>query len=786
MAAMEEVAHTLDFSHGSVRLNAEQYKIVTADAGEHQRILAAAGSGKTTTITARIAWLLTHTGVRADQILLLTFSRNAANDMLARVRRLVGAAGIWAGTFHALAKQILTLYGGKDFHGANCFIDELPVKWNQWLRTDRGRTWVGKLRYIVVDEVQDINAIQWRLMESLRHIGSRVILVGDDAQNIYTWRGSSAGFLLDYHSVVPSVRDYQLRQNYRSTDAIVSVANRVMRGIPTLPWKEHMIAAKKGGVKPDVLFFWRLGDEHAWIAKQIAALRAVDASATIAVLARNNVDLYRVEETLLQHGLKVRMLASDRKEDSGPVASNTLIDLTTFHGSKGLEWDITFLISLSDDILPASKTASAIVGERRLFYVACTRARRRMFLTYHGNERTLSRFVREIGYQLLTFHGLAKYALSEFEIHEGTPSLQNLLDCLDGDDWAVVRADNLLPWNDTADSAPLVQERLFAPGESWRIPEWTDVRDFEAFVRLWMKRALLALRGWNTDYKDPLCERMIFTIRVFHEDIGFWEQWRDDIDVALKHFFADTYRFDPAGYGDVETWALERGLPWGQKEIVAATALLAKLRGQLRPLRFEKISLDEFTVRPSNVVIPAEYRADCLRSWRRFTNPAVPWRDCLVDIWRLACLEQVSEGRNACLFRVPVMSDHLNECLPFLESLEGLLKGLVQDDSDLCLNPEVATDDVRPTGADMLIGSTLVRICGERRPDMYMWVESCLMAYLFMSCGLCGPIGAIQIVHPFHGQSWTFYGFDIVKTKRLYERLLAQWKAKQTTGLTEE
>jgi hypothetical protein len=69
-----------------------------------------------------------------------------------------------------------------------------------------------------------------------------------------------------------------------------------------------------------------------------------------------------------------------------------------------------------------------------------------MVLTYHGNERCLSRFVREIGYQHLTFHGLAKYALSEYDVGGASPSLQGLLDCLDGEEWQQVRSAGLLPW----------------------------------------------------------------------------------------------------------------------------------------------------------------------------------------------------------------------------------------------------------------------------------------------------------------------------------------------------
>jgi hypothetical protein len=772
--------YPLAFPYGSVSLNHEQYKIVSADPYEHQRILASAGSGKTTTITARIAWLITQTGIRPDQIVLLTFSRNSAREMLHRVRALVGPVKLWAGTFHALANTVLKEYNGDEHQGSMLFIDELPVKWMQWMRTFKGRQWVGRIRYIVVDEFQDINAIQWRLLETLRHINARMIVVGDDAQNIYTWRGSSAGFLLDFHSIVKGVCDYQLRNNYRSTEAIVSVANRVMRGIPTLPWKEHMVAHKKGGVKPDVLFFWRPSDEYTWLAKTIRQVRTERPTATVAVLARNNKELYRAEEYLLQHGVKTRFLVNERAESWGGEnehPSHTIVDLATFHGSKGLEWDFTFLLSLSDDVLPSRKSPHEIIGERRLFYVAVTRARQRMFLTYHGNERCLSRFVREIGYQHLTFHGLAKYALSEFEIGGGVHSLQSLLDGLDGDDWQHIRKAGILPWNEE-EGSPVLETRLFPTGEAWKLPGWADQRDFEAFVRLWLKRCCLELRGWTDTYSDPLRQRMIFTIRIFQEDRAFWQLWREEFDLMVRHFFKDLKQMIPADFGDVMEWSKERNLDWSQKDIIQATSILAKLRGQIRPLRFEEYSLDEFTIGPAHCVVPAEYRVPVLRSWRRFVNPEVGWRDCLLDIWRLACLEQVAEGRVAGLYRVGAIGDALNDCIPFLERLETTLQEILEHDTvdDVSLNPEVLPEGLLPVGGDFVFGTTLVRICGETKPDMYAWTEAWLTAYLFMACGFCKPITRIQMLHPFVGRIWTFENIDLVRAKALYERLVANAK----------
>jgi len=772
----------LEFPYNTVSLNPEQYAVVTASPYENQRILASAGSGKTTTIAARIAWLLTNTRVMANQIVLLTFSRNSARDMLQRVQRLVGPVSIWAGTFHALASTVLREMGETVSASQSLFIDELPVRWMQWMRTTKGREWVGRLRYVIVDEFQDINAIQWRLLETMRHTGCRFSIVGDDAQNIYTWRGSSSGFLLEYHNIVVNVKDYQLRCNYRSSEAIITVANCVMKGIPTLDWKEHMVANKKGGLKPEVLFFWRLYDEYAWIANKITELRkSGGVQKSFAVLSRNNIELYRVEEAFLRAGVKTRILSQERIDGSGSETNESVVDLATFHGSKGLEWDCVFLVSLSDDQIPSRKTPFEIIGERRLFYVAVTRARERLFFTYHGNERTLSRFVREIGYKVLTFHGLAKYALSEYEMCFGAPSLQNLLDCLDGEEWQTIRKMGALPWKESIAEIPISERKLFPSGESWKIPSWADTKDFEAFLRLWTKRCILELRRWKEEFQDPLRERMIFTIRVFNEDKEFWEKWREEFEIMIRHFFADTERIEPVAYGDIQAWSAARELGWTQKELVDATTLMAKLRGQIRCLRFEKYSIDEFKIGPIQCVVPSEHRLECLRSWRKFVDTKLSWRECLLDIWRLSCLEQVSEGRNAGLYRTNTMKDLIETCVPFLESLERSFVDVFDSSCDLSINPTLHLDQITPVCMDFLCGSTLLRICGEKKPDYYMWVESWIMAYLCFA-SMNHTIEKIQILHPFYGILWEFKKIELVKAKQLYETLLKFWEIKSRTN----
>ena len=748
----------VQFSHGLAKLNQEQHRVVTANLYENQRILASAGSGKTTTITSRISWLIERCDVMADQILLVTFSRNASREMNTRIRALCGPTSIWSGTFHALAKDILERYNYssiKDLY----FIDELPIRWLGWLKSEKGRQWVSHLRYVIVDEFQDINNIQWRILEAMRHPGVRFIIVGDDAQNIYTWRGSSTRYLLDYHTYVKSVKDYQLRMNYRSSEEIVAVANRVMLKIPTLPWKQEMIAAGKQGAKPEVLFFWRFNDECLWISKVIKEVLKADRSTTIAVLARNNVDLYRVEEILLQEGVACKYLSLESAHSN----ARTSVDLSTLHGSKGLEWDYTFCISLSDDCIPGRKSREDIINERRLFYVGVTRAKRRLFLTYHGNERHLSRFVREIGYKFLTYHGLAKYALSDVELGQSNPSLRRLLDSIDGDEWQTIRSLGLLP------SVEAKETGYMEYTDYWKSPSWTDGASFNAFLHLFVRRSLYMTLS-TEEFHEPFLERLIFTIRIFAEDGAFWSLWKEELTEMAKEFFADTAMIPPAGYAEVEQWAKVRGLAWETKDYISATSILAKIRGQLRPLRFDKYNLDEFTICQARVVVPTEYRAAVLRSWRRFVDKSVPWKDCILDIWRLSALYLVAEGRNAALYKVQEMETNLTTITPFLQTTEKFLNLYVSSKNECILNPECLMDNLNPIQSDCFLDNTLV-VLTSGRPDLAVWIESLLKAYCFISSGT--HVDSIQLVNPYNGIVSSLQSIPIGILHKLYEYIFA-------------
>lgn len=741
------------FPHKTITLNEEQARAVQRPPNVHQRIIASAGSGKTTTLSARIAWLITEHDIDPSRIVLMTFSRNAAVQMLQRIQDLVGPVDVWSGTFHGLARTLLSKYSRETLQSLY-FVDELVGMGTKWLQSVRGKKWVEHLRYIFVDEFQDINESQWLMINSMLHPGVRLVVVGDDAQNIYTWRGSNVDYILRLEKTFPLLVDDQLRINYRSSEAIIRCANSTMQFIPTLPWKKMMMGSgQRIGRPPEVRFFWRICDESTWVVKTIESILEQQKGATIAVLSRTNMDLYRIEEELLTRGIPYSLRETPKPSSSDEDVLER-VHLSTLHASKGLEWDYVFLLHCNDEVFPASKKKQEIVCERRLFYVAITRARKHLFFSYVKNERDLSRFLREIPNKCLLFHGLAKYCLSDAELLEGTPSFETIVSSLDGADYESLRVAGALDWLDTA---KIEKGCIFPKGESWYPPAWArradHIREFYAFLRGWTKRFLLY--RFQAEYRDPSSERMLFTLRVFAEDKAFWIQWRDELQTLVYTYYTGEENLKvppPIDYATIQKWAERRGLGWGSRELLSATSFISKIRAQLRPLRFETYDLHEFTINSARFVVPSEWRAITYRSWKKVSNMKLQNEEVLEDIWRIATLEQVAGGRNAPLYRVGEMKTHLEESefQEYLSTMETYLSlWLDHWDAATEVGFEIGKDGYRPELIDFFSQETFWHICSPEKSLSQSFLVLALAAGVALEMGF--EVRYVGVFHPLEG-----------------------------------
>ncbi|MDR0462064.1 MAG: ATP-dependent helicase [Christensenellaceae bacterium] len=244
-----------------MELTAVQRSIVEAPLGA-AIVTAGAGSGKTRVLTHRIAWLLQN-GISDTSILALTFTNKAADEMKRRIEAIIGnQCNVYLGTFHAWCARFLrvnigkpfdsnfTIYDAKDsakvrkivgednvgdykayLEASNALdFDDLLEKTHEILasRRDVREKLHTALRYILVDEFQDTNKIQYEIIKILAGQHKNVMVVGDEDQCIYSWRGANAENLNAFLRDFPNASIYKLEENFRSSKNIVALANQLV------------------------------------------------------------------------------------------------------------------------------------------------------------------------------------------------------------------------------------------------------------------------------------------------------------------------------------------------------------------------------------------------------------------------------------------------------------------------------------------------------------------------------------------------------------------------------
>jgi hypothetical protein len=749
------------FSQKTLPLNAQQAEIVKYEPCTNIRILASAGSGKTTTITARIAYLIQYHKVREDSIFLTTFSRNASDTMKERIDALIGSTRVYAGTFHALANQILRERDPdrlKDLY----HVDELPLKFLEFLGSDKGRQWVGRLHYLIIDEFQDINEIQYDIIKRLHHPGANLTIVGDDAQNIYTWRGSCVDYILDFHRRVRNVQDFQLSINYRSTESIVAVANSIMRHIPTLPHKERMTATIEGGEKPEVRYFYRSADERNYIHNKILELKAANPHETIAILSKFNSVLYAYEETLIREGVPVTM--GDR--ESNPLFLHEKpVTLCTLHSAKGLEWDHVFMVRLNDDVFPQKKDDESLLQERRLFYVGVTRARKTLTLSYSKGEHNLSRFVREIHRPLLTWFSATQYRLSSNEFEGKSRSLRSAIESLQGEDFRFLKEHPVaLPaWLKTKSYDEILKPRsLFPIGETWRLPAWVSQKDLQnewgQFLKAYILRVIGTYRAESGGKTDAIASDVVWTIKIAAEDAIFFDENQSIIERIVRFLFplaGDPLHTPPQiTYHDILE-ALAKLYPsktWDHPSVIHIVQIIHKIRTTLYNLRYVEYRMDLLRFASISYSPPQEYRCDLIRAWFKTTQSATPSINLLPELYLMGGTHIVKQGRNLLFYRQPKPAEWAS-VRDYLCRLENdILQNWVINAETILARVQYEDEELTAS-ADLIMDKALVQIQhGSTLQEMKrleLLVELFAQAHLVRTLGY--EINTVVLFQPLSG-----------------------------------
>jgi DNA helicase II / ATP-dependent DNA helicase PcrA len=382
----------------AAELNPQQCAAVTASPGP-ALVIAGAGSGKTRTLTYRVAYLIEN-GVSPQNILLLTFTNKAAREMLDRVAGLIpnDLAGLWGGTFHSVGNRILrrhpveagfapgfsimdredaqdlmdavlvtvgidkkdkrlpkaeviadvlsfSLNTGRSIddvlvekyphflefapqfiqarekyeakkRDANALdFDDLLEKTLRLLRDHESirEHYQRQFQFILVDEYQDTNHIQSDFIDILGARHGNVMVVGDDAQSIYSWRGADFKNILEFPKRYPNATTYKIETNYRSVPEVLSVANAAIANNVNQFRKELVSARESNDFKPALVPLADSSQQAQFVAQRIIELNeeGIDLN-EIAITYRAHFHSMEVQMELTRRGIPFQITSGLR------------------------------------------------------------------------------------------------------------------------------------------------------------------------------------------------------------------------------------------------------------------------------------------------------------------------------------------------------------------------------------------------------------------------------------------------------------------------------------------
>lgn len=380
-------------------------------------VIAGAGSGKTRVIIYR-AILLIELKISSKNILILTFTRKAITEIKTRINTFLPESNICIETFHSLAYKFLKRYAqNKNFKilttkdstsvfyekSENIYsFNDLLIQFHKLLTSNLITT---KFQYIMVDEYQDTDDLQVDILKLLSK-SSNLMVVGDDYQSIYSFKGTSMKNILNFSNEFPDVKTIILKENYRSSPAILNLSNEFSKSLKYC-FRKSLITNNTAIEKPNLNIFRNHSDEVSFIFNKIKNILILNPNATIALLFRN----YIYMEEFIKY---FKLFNIEFNVSSNPFLENILknkfsnidtnLTFLTIHSSKGLEWDYVFIPLLLEGIIPSSVGEVINLEEEKiLFYVALTRAKKELFLSYplsfysdFGLFNTPSQFIEKI------------------------------------------------------------------------------------------------------------------------------------------------------------------------------------------------------------------------------------------------------------------------------------------------------------------------------------------------------------------------------------------------------
>ncbi|MBP7215935.1 MAG: UvrD-helicase domain-containing protein, partial [Candidatus Omnitrophica bacterium] len=431
-------------------LNPAQLQAVESTEGPHL-VIAGAGSGKTRVLVYRVAYLV-EKGVRPDEILLLTFTRRAAEEMLRRASLILDdrCKKVSGGTFHSFANMVLRKYASllgfannfsiidesdaqdsislirtqlgfaklekrfprkqtiaevisksinKGQELGEVLYDEFPqfIQWEEEIKKIRDeyhvfkrskslldyddllvylknllsahedvrRALSRKYRYIMVDEYQDTNSLQAYIACLLASEHNNIMVVGDDSQSIYSFRGANFKNIMDFPKIFPHTRVITLEENYRSTQPILNLTNQVITQAKE-KFDKELFTRKQGNSLP---IFIDAADEHAqskYVADKVLELREEGVElGSMAVLFRSGWHSNDLEVELASRNIPFMKFGGQKFVEAAHIKDIMAYLRIVYNMSDAVSWHPALLLMRGIGPKKAEQVIQEVVAKKR-------------------------------------------------------------------------------------------------------------------------------------------------------------------------------------------------------------------------------------------------------------------------------------------------------------------------------------------------------------------------------------------------------------------------------------
>lgn len=360
-------------------MSEEQNTYITNPDVTGTKLLAVAGSGKTRCILFRMQHLVEHLNYRQDSVIMATFSKNARHDFLSKARKnkVLSVDRSNCYTIDSLAFRSLASPTDVSILSYS-FMIMLQTSDPEQIRSSSAV--LSRLEHIFVDEAQDLNATQYNILLCLKEkLRVTIHLVGDPAQNIFQFRSSSDKYLLNFQA-----NTFYLSTNYRSSPQIVRFSSCLRTH------SDKPIHVAKPVTKSEVrMISVRHSDdfERTLVTLIETYIRLMIPLEKCAIIAPTRgkirdtrglpsyIGLCYVANLLFQHGIPFSQFYSDSDSKIKYKPAKGCVNLVTYHGAKGLEWNNVIVVDANAYLISrAGYSKEAFVAEQYLMYVACSRA----------------------------------------------------------------------------------------------------------------------------------------------------------------------------------------------------------------------------------------------------------------------------------------------------------------------------------------------------------------------------------------------------------------------------